>query len=171
MTLPIRSLAAHATAVTLLCAAATVAFAPAAGAAEDRPLDQVAAAVAQVIYPDAEGMESDWTARERIDGWLGYNSFPGGPLGQWGPGPEGVGYYGTVGALIGGPPLPGYRDEWGAQRGPGGDGVAAVDELVFGPSEDYTGSEDAVYFPGSDPTQPPGPGSINAGVAPIGSAE
>jgi hypothetical protein len=170
MTLPIRALAAHATVVALLAAAATVAFASAAGAAEDRPLDEAAAVVAQVIYPDAEGMEEDWTARERVDGWLGYNSFPGGPLGQWGPGPEGVGYYGTVGALIGGPPLPGYRDEWGAQRGPGGDAVAAVDEPVFGPSEDHTESE-TVYFPGSDPTQPPGPGSVHTGVAPVGTAE
>ena len=171
MTLPIRSLAAHFTAVTLLAAAATVAFAPAAGAAEDRPLDEAAAVIAQVIYPDAEGMEEDWTARERVDGWLGYNSFPGGPLGQWGPGPEGVGYYGTVGALTGGPPLLGYRDEWGAQRGPAGDAVATIDEAVFGPSEEYTGGEEPVNFPGSDPAQPPGPGDTETRLAPNGSAE
>jgi hypothetical protein len=145
--LPNRSLAFRAAAVALLSTAVAVALAPTASAAERRPVDHVADVIAQVIYPNTEGMANDWTAEERIDGWLGYNSLPGGPLGHWGPGPEGVGYYGMVGAVIGGPPLPGNPNPVGGQRSPVADAVTAADELVFGPSEDYAGDAAAADDP------------------------
>lgn len=170
MKLPIRAIAARATAVTLLAAGAAVAFTPSAGAAEERPIDSVANVVAQLIYPDPEGMEGGWKAEERIDGWLGYNSFPGGPLGHWGPGPEAVGYYGMVGAVIGGPPLPGNPNPVGGQTSPVADALTAVDDSVFGPSEDYTGGEEPVNFPGSDSTQPPGPDDAKAPAVSAGTA-
>ncbi|GAA0628352.1 hypothetical protein GCM10009547_35000 [Sporichthya brevicatena] len=134
MTLPIRSLAARATIVALLAAAPVVALVPSAGAAERRPIDQAADVVAQLIYPDAEGGVNDWTAEERVDGWLGYNSFPGGPLGHWGPGPEAVGYYGMVGSVIGGPPLPGNPHPVGGQSSPVAEIVTVVGGLPDGPS-------------------------------------
>lgn len=170
MKLPTRSLAARSAAVAVLSAAATVVFASSASAAEESTIDDVANVVAQLIYPDPEGMEGGWTAEERIDGWLGYNSFPGGPLGHWGPGPEAVGYYGTVGAVIGGPPLPGEPSPVGGQRSPFADAVTTVDDFVFGSSEDYSEGQEPVNFPGSDPTQPPGPDEIQAPALMAGSA-
>lgn len=143
MKLPTRSSVARSTAVAVLSAAAAVAFAPSASAAEESAIDDVANVAAQLIHPDPDEMEGGWTAEERIDGWLGYNSFPGGPLGHWEPGPETVGYYGMVGAVIGGPPLPGTPNPVGGQRSPFADAVTTVDDLVFGPSEDYTDSEES----------------------------
>lgn len=143
MTLPIRSLAARATTVALLAAAPVVALVPSAGAAERRPIDQAADVVAQLIYPDAEGGVNDWTAEERVDGWLGYNSFPGGPLGHWGPGPEAVGYYGVVGAVIGGPPLPGNPHPVGGQTSPFAEAVTVVGGLPAGPSEAFSPREES----------------------------
>lgn len=170
MKLQICSLAARGGVVALLSAASAVALAPTASAAERRPIDQVADVVAQLIWPDPEGGANDWTAEERVDGWLGYNSFPGGPLGHWGPGPEAVGHYGMVGAVIGGPPLPGNPNPVGGQTSPFADALKQADDAVFGPSEDYTETGETATFPGSDPTQPPGPDEALAPAVSSGSA-
>ncbi len=95
-----------------LAGGTTVAQSAAAAEPPPSPVDRAVLDAAQVVWPMPEGMEYDFTPQERIDGLLGLNDLPGGPLGSFPqpasksnpemmPGFPGTGYYGMVADLTG----------------------------------------------------------------------
>lgn len=150
MKLPNRSFTARSAAAVLLAAGASFALAPAAGAAttETTPVDDAVAVVAQYIYPDA--MPEDFTAQERLEGWLGMNNYPGGPFGAWGP-EGGSGYYGQIVAVTG--PLPVLTDAATTGEDPFDEVLGGVTSLVFGSEEDHSETAEAELYPVDDESE------------------
>lgn len=104
--MPTRRSSYRAAVVSIAAAGLMAASGSRANAAADtkgNPVDDVVSVVAQVVYPDAEGVDEGFTAQERLEGLLGLNDYPGGPFGSWGP--HGVGLYGDLGNLVGDPPI------------------------------------------------------------------
>jgi hypothetical protein len=123
---------------TLAAVAGGTALAQSAAAAEPPtdPVDRAVLDFAQVVWPMPEDYEYEFTVQERIEGFLGLNSFPGGPFGEFPqpasetdpemmPGSPGVGYIGTVSELTGINPRPAADEtEQGREMYGGGEPVA-----------------------------------------------
>ncbi len=122
---------------TLVAGAVMAPGAAAVAPPPDNPVDRAVLDVAQVVWPVPEDYQYDFTVQERVEGLLGINDFPGGPLGSFPqppsstdpetmPGSPGTGYPATITDVTGLNPRPPADESSDASREMYGSGGPAA---------------------------------------------